>query len=226
MKQKFKFNRKIILKFIGILIIFIAVLLIYFVSNFQIRTTVIDLQGQKFGIIDDKLSKKYAGVTVINRDNEPKNTNKSHGDQLVTFIQNNYSNYNIYYYNAEFDSKITSDSIINGLNALRDKGVDRINISLSSKIYSNEIQEWIHANEDVRVYASYNNSVNTYDYPAMYDGVIASGENQKGIKYKDIDIKYKSKKILSLNKIGIYKGNSYLSIISMLENKEEENGHP
>lgn len=216
-------NRKKLTKCIIVLVIVIAIFLVYIISCIQIRVKAIDLEGQQFGIIDDELYQRHENVIMINQNGLRNNGLESHGDKLVEFIQNNYSDYCIYYYNAEEKGKITSDSIISGLNALKDMGINKINISLSSKIYSNEIQDWIHANKDITVYASYNNSVNTFDYPAMYDGVIASGENRKNTEFKEIDIVYNSKTILSLNTFKVYKGNSYLSIISMVENKERKN---
>ena len=100
---------------------------------------------------------------------------------------------------------------------MKEYGVNRINISLSSKVYSTQLQEWIDNNPDIIVYASYNNKVNTFDYPAMYENVIASGEKNSKIEFKKNDVKYKSKKIISIRNKQLYNGNSYLSLISMFE---------
>ena len=126
-------------------------------------------------------------------------------------------NIKILYYNANYGGKISTESIIDGLDELKEYGVNRINISLSSKVYSTQLQEWIDNNPDIIVYASYNNKVNTFDYPAMYENVIASGEKNSKIEFKKNDVKYKSKKIISIRNKQLYNGNSYLSLISMFE---------
>ena len=88
--------------------------------------------------------------------------------------------------------------------------------SLSSKRKSHELQEWIKDNEEMRIYCSYNNKDNTYDYPAMLSGVTASGAN-KYIEYKPNDCKYNSNRIVIFNKgIHLFYGNSYLSIETLL----------
>ena len=61
-------------------------------------------------------------------------------------------------------------------------------ISLSRSYYSNELQDWLHQNASVvKVYASYNNTPNTFDYPAQYTDVIGVGSNPE-IAYKNVDI--------------------------------------
>ena len=62
--------------------------------------------------------------------------------------------------------------------------------------------------------------INTYDYPAMIDGTISSGFNEE-VNYKTSDVVYKSNNIMVFNNgFHYYKGNSYLSIITMLNYKE------
>lgn len=69
--------------------------------------------------------------------------------------------------------------------------ISKVNISLTSKQYSKDLENWISQNKDsVQIYASYNNLLNSYDYPAMYDNVIASGSNNN-INLKAIDRYYK-----------------------------------
>lgn len=218
MKQK---KKVILLKTVTLLIAMMFVLLVYIDFNYQIRYRTVDLNRQTFGIIDDSLSREYNNVETLNPGMKLKDKNMSHGDNLLNFVQNNYTNYSIYYFNAEIDGKISSESILEGLNTLKDKGVQSINISLSSKMYSQKIQDWILENNNIKVYASYNNMKNSFDYPAMYKGVIASGIEEKEIQYKDTDIKYATRKIFCINKMNLYEGNSFLSLISMLENKED-----
>ena len=128
-------------------------------------------------------------------------------------------NFKIYYFSAEVDGKINSKSIIRGLNELINKNVKKINISLSSKIYSDDLQNWIREHKDIKIYASYNNRINTYDYPAMYEEVIASGEYNEITKFKEIDVKYRSQNIIGLTPLKKYSGNSFLSLVSMFDNK-------
>lgn len=54
---------------------------------------------------------------------------------------------------------------------------------------------------------------------AKYEFVYASGYDSR-IVYKNIDLKYNSNRIILLaDKIKYYKGTSYLSLLSMLNNK-------
>lgn len=58
-----------------------------------------------------------------------------------------------------------------------------VNISLSSKKYSEKLENWILEHPNVKIYCSYNNQENTFDYPALYEMTIASGSSKK-INYK------------------------------------------
>ena len=81
----------------------------------------------------------------------------------------------MYYYNAETEGGISSYEILNGLNRILENGAEYVGISLSSKYYLNEWQQWITAHYDeITIFASYNNTINTLDYPANY-------ENLKGV---------------------------------------------
>ena len=150
------------------------------------------------------------------------NDNKSiseftHGDKLCLFIENCYKDYTILYYNAECNGKISSEGILNGLNYMKSNGIKNINISLSSKQYSTEIETWIKNNPNITVYASYNNAVNTYDYPAMYENVIGSTGIKNYLSLKECDITYNSLYIFNFKNFQMYKENSYLSLITMFE---------
>ena len=55
--------------------------------------------------------------------------------------------------------------------------------------------------------------------PAMYDEVIASGEYNELTLFKEIDVKYRSQNIIGLTPLKKYSGNSFLSLMSMFDNK-------
>ena len=96
-------------------------------------------------------------------------------------------------------------------------GVRYVSISLSSKFYSDEVQSWISKNKnDIVIYASYNNELNTLDYPAKYNDVIGVGSSPK-IEKKKCDVIMKSSKIVLIsNKLKFYYGNSFLTPYVML----------
>lgn len=172
----------------------------------------------KLGIIDANLSSKYDNV-IYSINTEISSIKPTHGDKLISFVFDCQKNAKLYYYDASDNSgSIKTNNIIDGLNWMAENSVDRINLSLSNKVKHEELQSWIINHKNIRVYASYNNKLNSLDYPAMYNNVYATGCNPK-INYKEIDIKYKNSNIIVLpNIFKKYKGNSYLSIISMLSN--------
>lgn len=213
MIMKSKLGNVKLFKLIIVIVIVIGIG-IYINNNYIIKWKQVDLSGQQYGVIDDGICNKYSSIICLNPSDEG---DYAHGDEVCRFINDNYYNYKILYYNANYGGKISTESIIDGLDELKEYGVNRINISLSSKVYSTQLQEWIDNNPDIIVYASYNNKVNTFDYPAMYENVIASGEKNSKIEFKKNDIKYKSKKIISIRNKQLYNGNSYLSLISMFE---------
>ena len=140
---------------------------------------------------------------------------------LEYFFQCN-DNANVYYYNAEnAEGKITNDGIINGLNWMVKNSVKKVNISLSNKKKYLELEKWIDEHKDtIKVFASYNNVHNTNDYPAMFKNVYASGTDSN-IDYKSIDFHYRSNRIVmchGLKRIMLYRGNSFLSVYSMMKN--------
>ena len=47
---------------------------------------------------------------------------------------------------------------------MSNNSVQRVNLSLSTKSYSSELSDWIKAHKNIKVYASYNNFINTNDY--------------------------------------------------------------
>lgn len=140
----------------------------------------------------------------------------THGDLLLDFLEKMEYGGKVYYYNVALDS-VTTEDIENGLNWAKANRVSCVNISQSSTIYSESLQQWIRENHDTVVYASYNNLLNTWDYPAMYDGVIGCTKRNMEISYKKIDRLYRTNHLLVLNKgIHIYDGNSFLSLLTAL----------
>lgn len=171
---------------------------------------------EKIGIIDTNLSREYDKL-VINQNETAEE--ESHGDMLVQFLKENGYAGEIFYYSAINEKgEVDSKGILNGLEWMKENNVKIVNISLSSSYYDMDLENWINENSTIKVYASYNNRANSFDYPAMYSAVVGSGKRNP-ITYKDIDKKYRSYSILVINKTGIhsYKGNSFLSIISALE---------
>ena len=62
-----------------------------------------------------------------------------------------------------------------------------VDIGLSSRKYSKEIDEWKKKNKDkLIVYASYKNQKESSDYPAMYKYVRGSGINKEVMDEKRI----------------------------------------
>lgn len=196
----------------------VVVFIIYTCLNNVMVISKTNLNNEIYGIIDDSLSKEMENVVYIKSDYNNHKT-VSHGEKLCEFANDYYENFEIYYFSTEADGKIDSKNVIHGLNELINKSVKKINISLSSKIYSDDLQNWIREHKDIKIYASYNNRINTYDYPAMYEEVIASGEYNEITKFKEIDVKYRSQNIIGLTPLKKYSGNSFLSLVSMFDNK-------
>lgn len=178
-----------------------------------------EINSDKIGIIDECLfnipdNVEYHAIEMR------KNTCKTHGDNLIEFLKKIGYHKRVFYFGASVDGKIGVENIVHGLEWMKKKGVTKVNISLSSKIYDKKLDEWISQNRDIKVFASYNNLTNTAaDYPAMYKAVIGSGCDYR-INYKCNDKKYRSNNIVILGNeviIDKYIGNSYLSVLTMIE---------
>lgn len=212
-------RKKIFLITISIIILITIVYVLYLNNIFIITEYEIKCTEKNIGIIDTYLTNEYDNLIYEKYTNNNISNDMTHGDSIVQFIKDiNYTG-NIYYYSAWNGEKITADALIEGLEWMKKNGIKKVNISLSSSKFSKNLKNWIITNKDVlRVYASYNNNLNTVaDYPAMYDYVLASGCDSR-IPYKDNDIKYRSNKIIILSrmKLKFYQGNSYLSPLSMI----------
>ena len=190
-------------------------LIVYMAFNY-IYITDIEYQ-EPIGIIDTYLSNNYDRVTYYS-DFSTDKTEKTHGDQLIEFARQINYNGDIYYYAAVDDTgEISTEKIIDGLNWMVTSNIQRVNISLSSKIHEHSLEVWIKEHPEVKVFCSYSNLLNTVaDYPAMYENVIASGSDKR-IGYKECDKHYRSNTILVLSSgIHKYEGNSYLSLYTLL----------
>jgi len=145
--------------------------------------------------------------------------NISHGDKLINFIKKLSYSGDIYYYAAVNDKGyISTDNIIDGLEWMIENDIERVNISLSSKLHNEELEQWIQEHEKIQIYCSYNNYYNSVaDYPAMYSDVVASGSDNR-LNYKDCDERYANNRVLVINNgLELFVGNSYLSVYTMLK---------
>lgn len=106
---------------------------------------------------------------------------------MLDFIEK-VSDVSIAYFDAcdEF-GKINTERIITGLEWMKENDIKYVNISLSGNRYSEELENWLEDNPDIHVYASYNNNKNSFDYPAMYDGVIGSSVDEELVKSEKIE---------------------------------------
>lgn len=175
----------------------------------------IDSDGNvKIGIIDGALYKEHKIITEAYMNSHIKQV--SHGDMILDFLEK-VSNVEVYYYDAtNEEGKIDSENIIKGLEWMKKQDVDYINMSISSKKTSVEIVRWLELNTNIKVFCSYNNIIQSADYPAMYDDVIGSGINEQ-VMNEDMDKIYRTHNILLIRDLSYYKGNSYLSILTMLD---------
>lgn len=180
--------------------------------------------NNKVGIIDGELTAVPMNIKKSNIKGEIMGEDKTHGDYMLDFINSFTQNgLSIYYYNAcDINGNISTESLIKALDWMVDNDVENVNISLSSKTYSKELDDWINEHEEsIRIFASYNNLLNSRDYPAMYDAVIASGCDDS-IGYKENDYLYKSNIIITFPSCKKYQGNSYLSLITMTKFLKED----
>lgn len=200
-----------------LLVVLISTLALLGIKNYFTFTKRVNY-NENVGVIDTYLNRTYDDI-ISNESKYNSNEEKdTHGDKLINFIRElNYSG-NIYYYSAvNEEGKISTDNIIDGLEWMINNDIKRINISLSSKKYNEDLQRWIKEHKEVEIYCSYNNYYNSVaDYPSMYSGVIASGSDDR-INYKTDDEQYTNNRVVVINKgIHLFFGNSYLSVYTML----------
>ncbi len=172
---------------------------------------------QVIGVIDGKLS-NYNDIITKSNIKDYTNDEITHGDQILNFVKE-ICNAKVAYYDAsDVLGKVETEQIILGLEWMKKNHIKYVNISLSSNKYDKDLDDWISENKnDVIVFASYNNIANSFDYPAMYEDVIGSGIDSNIVK-KDNDVLYSSNNIIiNYNFNKNYQGNSYLSMISLLD---------
>lgn len=208
-----------------IIILFISIVIIILAGFSLTYTVVLPLKNNEseitLGIIDGNLSMSHKNV--FNSVNVLTEKEKQHGDLVLFFMEKYDSNVKIVYYDAEKNDKITTESLIAGLNWMIDNKVNCVCISLSSAYYSEELETWINKHhEEITINASYSNLYNTIDYPAQYANVIGVGSGLR-VTYKENDTKYRTNKILLIRKgIYLFNGNSYLAPMQMVSDKRKE----
>ena len=199
-----------------VLILIIGCIIIYHEFNFVLFKT--NFKVNSIGIIDGYLSDKdYENLDYMSSIMEKEVT---HGDMLIDYLNSrNYKGTIAYYPAVDNKGTITSEKIIEALNWMNNNGIKLINISLSTKKYDEDLNTWLDENPDVTVFCSYSNQDNTYDYPAMYTKVIASGTSNN-ILYKEKDVRYHSNLIIVWNKgFHFYNGDYFLSIETLLDDE-------
>ncbi len=215
--------KKIIKKIIMILLIIVMVMFLlvaylnreYFFVNYFYET------NKTIGIIDGGLSFDNKNIVITNIDYAFCSEQKKHGDYLLDFIEK-VSDVSIAYFDAcdEF-GKINTERIIIGLEWMKENDIKYVNISLSGNRYSEELENWLKDNPDIHVYASYNNNKNSFDYPAMYDGVIGSSIDKELVKAEKDRVYSSNRIVLDYDFKNIYEGNSFLSVLSLISDLKD-----
>lgn len=178
---------------------------------------------ERVGIIDTYLSKEHDNIVYGGYSGKIDEEANTHGDMVVSFLDDIGYQDTIYYYSAWNGTKTDTEGIISGLEWMLKNGVNRVSISLSSKKYSKELSDWVKTHNELTIYSSYNNKLNTVaDYPAMYEGIIGIGSDGR-IPFKDSDIKYRTSKMLLIKngRFKSYYGNSFLTPYTMLIMKDK-----
>lgn len=177
--------------------------------------------NQTIGVIDGGLSLDNANIVITNIEYTFCGGQKKHGDYLLDFIEK-ISDVSIAYFDACDElGKINTERIIAGLEWMKGKGIKYVNISLSGNRYSEKLENWLKDNPDIHVYASYNNNKNSFDYPAMYDEVVGSGVDGELVKSEKDKVYSSNKIVLDYDFKNIYEGNSFLSVISLMNDLED-----
>lgn len=200
----------------GSTILILTLIAILYLLFFEYRLVFKVNNNKKVGIIDGEYS---CILKNANYNTKPKSNveEPTHGDLMLQFLDVVSENLEVYYYDASLEEgKINTAGILDGLNYLKQKEVDIINMSISSKFYSSDIEKWLKENPNIKVFASYNNLANSVDYPAMYESVYGTGK-KVDIDYKSIDYTYFTNKIIVFpNIFKVYEGNSYMSLYNAI----------
>lgn len=198
-----------------IMICIVAILIVAININYTIAFNSKKKCIYTYGVIDGHLSKSHKNLSKTANVRYEKNT--THGDKILNMMKEYSRDVKVYYYDARNNEKFSSEEILKGLEWMKKNQVRYVSISLSSKFYSKEVQNWISTNKNcITIYASYNNELNTLDYPAKYMDVIGVGASKK-IEKKKEDIIVKSNKIILISDgLKFYNGNSFLTPYIML----------
>ena len=197
----------------------VLVVLLTLIIHFNINVIAFNYKYvENIGIIDTSISSQYRNSYDLaiagNKNYIP--AEETHGDKLIEFLNKIKYNGKIHYYIAINNNKIDTNSLLKGLAWLKSRRVTRVNISLSSHNYDVNLQKWVNQNPDIKIFASYNNELNTKDYPAMYKGVVGVGADDTVVSTKNIDTIYNSNRTLVLpfggKKLGFFEGNSFLTL--------------
>jgi len=169
------------------------------------------------GIIDDSLTRHHQNIVMSNRPVAAANETMSHGDEMLRFAAAYAPNVGIYYFDAtNADGVIDTQHIIKALEWMINNSVEVVVIPLSTRHYSVELRDFIQENQNrLRIYASYDNRAQSFDYPAMYPYVIGVGQTRHS--YKPNDIIFKTNRIWLLQRrLTSFHGNSYLAILAAI----------
>ena len=161
--------------FISTAIVFIATIWLYYnyLIIFPITNTCM------IGIIDSDLTISYENIEFTNNPlNSSEENFKTHGDLIMQFVNTYSPDTKVCYYS--YGDNNTTENIIEGIKWLINHNVKYINISLSNKNKSQIFEEYINQVKDkCYIFCSFNNNLNTFDYPAMYNNTIGVGELNK-----------------------------------------------
>ena len=223
-QSKNKKPYKLVLTIGAGIILLVGILAVIITQSYVIITDRTELHGE-IGVIDTWLNGTYGDEVVLAGNADNRAEAPTHGDDMLNFLGDLCYYKKLYYYcAADEDGMISSSSIIEALEWMAVNLINYVCLSLSSPYYSEELREWVLNHPDIKIYASYNNRFSSIaDYPAMYEGVYASGSDRR-IEYKPTDTSYTSSKILVINQegISIYSGNSFLNIVTMIKDINEE----
>ena len=191
----------------------------FFYDNTIIITNNKNVSTQKFGLIDGDLSYVHKNVINMGEISVEKSKRESHGDSILEFLQRWRPSFSFYYYDSEESGIISSESLIEGLEWMIKNDVKYVSISYSGKYESKKLENWIDKHSDeITIYASYNNYINTLDYPAMYKKVIGVGCNVT--KKRDVSIRNNKLIVCDGSSFFSYEGNSYMTPYIMIKDQE------
>jgi len=200
-------------------VVIVATILIVLFALHRRSTVVFVNNGSNItiGIIDDSLTMAHPNVIMQNRPSSETSQAMSHGDEMLRFVAAYTPNVRVYYFDAtNADGVIDTEHMIEALEWMLNNGVEVVAIPLSTRHYSATLRDFIQANQNkLRIYASYDNRAQSFDYPAMYPYVIGVGQTR--YSYKPNDIIFRTNRILLLQRRPMhFHGNSFLAILAAI----------